>query len=142
MLDWVEDIRLGRWRDPRGGVVHAGLIRRKLGTANRVLAPKVEGTRYSLIFCGRRLDFFVLFSSMAAIDSVRSRLRGGECVSGRICVVLQRSQSVPHNRDQLAGMAASGNAARLETLPGLERWKQDALGKAIATEKESLLPGS
>ena len=121
------------------GVVHAGLIQAKTrDTANRVLAPKVEGTRVLFdLFSGRRLDFFVLFSSMAAIDTPFAQVdyAAANAFLDAFAWFSSAHNQYPTIAINWPGWQRVGMLARLETLPGLERWKQDALGKAIATEK-------
>ena len=140
VFDWI-DKRFGSVDGVihAAGVIHAGLIEGKTReTANRVLAPKVEGTRILFdLVRGRSLDFFVVFSSMAAIEAPFGEV---DYVAANAFLDAFAWFASAQNRHPTLAInwpvwRQVGMLTRLVTVPGLERWKQYALGKAIATEK-------
>ena len=145
VFDWI-DKRFGSVDGVihAAGVIHAGLIEGKTReTANRVLAPKVEGTRILFdLVRGRSLDFFVVFSSMAAIEAPFGEV--DYTAANAFLDAFAWFASAQNRHPTLAinwpAWKQVGMLTRLETVPGLERWKQYA--RSPPRRESRYLPGS
>ncbi len=120
------------------GIVRAGLIQAKTKeTAESVLAPKVYGTMILFDLLKKvNLDFLILFSSITTVSTPYA-----ECDYSAANSFLDAFTYFSNAQKRFhtltinwPGWKEVGQLAELETLPGVEGWKQAALEKAIATE--------
>ncbi|PYK01940.1 MAG: hypothetical protein DME23_02920 [Verrucomicrobia bacterium] len=120
------------------GIVRAGLIQAKTKeTAESVLAPKVYGTMILFDLLKKaNLDFLILFSSITSVSTPYA-----ECDYSAANSFLDAFTYFANAQKRFhtltinwPGWKEVGQLTELETLPGVEAWKQAALERAIATE--------
>ncbi len=120
------------------GIVRAGLIQAKTKeTAESVLAPKVYGTMILFDLLKKaNLDFLILFSSITSVITPYA-----ECDYSAANSFLDAFAYFANAQKRFHTLAINwpgwkevGQLAELETLPGVEAWKQAAIEKAITTE--------
>jgi acyl transferase domain-containing protein/acyl carrier protein len=119
------------------GIARAGLIQAKSkDMASSVMSPKVQGTwLLHDLLAGVDLDFLVLFSSIAAIIDpyAGSDYNGANCFLDAFAHYSNAQRKYPALSINWPGWREAGLLADLETRPGTERWKEEALRKAIST---------
>jgi len=120
------------------GIVRAGLIQAKTReTAESVLAPKVYGAMILFdLLKDVNPDFLVLFSSITSVltpyaESDYSAANAFLDAFGCFANAQSAFRTITIN---WPGWREVGQLADLETLAGVESWKEDALNKAIATK--------
>lgn len=119
------------------GIVSAGLIQAKTkDMADSVLSPKVRGTwvLHDLL-ADVDLDFLVLFSSVTSVIApyAESDYAGANSFLDSFawfCNAQRRFHTLTIN---WPGWKETGQLAKLESKPGMEEWKDEALKKAIRT---------
>jgi acyl transferase domain-containing protein/acyl carrier protein len=120
------------------GIVRAGLIQAKTKeVADSVLAPKVYGTMILFdLLKDTSLDFLVLFSSITSIITPYAECDYSAANSflDAFAHFANRKKSVHTLAINWPGWKEVGQLAELETLPGVEGWKEAALKKAITTK--------
>lgn len=119
------------------GIVRAGLIQAKSkDMASSVLSPKVQGTcLLHDLLAGIDLDFLVLFSSITSIIApyAESDYTGANSFLDAFAHYSNAQRKYPALSINWPGWREAGQLADLETQPGTERWKEEALRKAILT---------
>ena len=120
------------------GIVRAGLIQAKTkAVADSVLAPKVYGTMVLFdVLKDANLDFLVLFSSITSVitpyaESDYSAANSFLDAFAHFANAQGKFHTLTIN---WPGWREIGQLADLEVMPGLEGWKEAALGKAILTK--------
>ena len=121
------------------GIVRAGVIQAKTReTAERVMAPKVDGTRILFdLLRAAQPDFLVLFSSITTVSSPYAEVDyvGANAFLDAFTHFANAGRAGCHTLTiNWPGWKEVGQLADLETLPGVEGWKESALERAIATE--------
>jgi acyl transferase domain-containing protein/acyl carrier protein len=120
------------------GIVRPGLILAKTKqVAESVLAPKVHGAwiLYDLL-AGLKLDFLVLFSSITSIVSpyAEADYAAANAFLDEFSNYSNAQGKIPAISVNWPGWREVGQLANLQVKPGTERWKEDALKKAILTK--------
>jgi acyl carrier protein len=119
------------------GIVRAGLIQAKSKVmASSVMSPKVQGTwLLHDLLAGIDLDFLVLFSSITSIIApyAESDYAGANSFLDAFAHYSNARRSYPTLCINWPGWREVGQLADLETQPGTERWKEEALRKGILT---------
>jgi acyl transferase domain-containing protein/acyl carrier protein len=120
------------------GVVQAGMIQTKTReSADAVLAPKVYGTVILFDLLKRiKPDFMVLFSSVSSVltpYALSDYSAANAFLDAYSCFANAHGGFHTITIDW-PGWREVGMLAELETLPGLENWKQATLEKAITTK--------
>jgi len=120
------------------GIVRAGLMQAKTReTADSVLAPKVYGTMILFdLLKDANLDFLILFSSITSVlapyaESDYSAANAFLDAFGCFATAQRPFRTITIN---WPGWKEVGQLADLESLSGVEGWKETALNKAIATK--------
>jgi NAD(P)-dependent dehydrogenase (short-subunit alcohol dehydrogenase family) len=120
------------------GIVRAGLIQAKTrDMAASVLAPKVQGTwLLHDLLADLDLDFLVLFSSITSIIApyAESDYAGANSFLDAFAHYSNARRKYRTLSINWPGWREAGQLADLETQPGTERWKAEALRKAILTK--------
>jgi acyl transferase domain-containing protein/acyl carrier protein len=120
------------------GIVRAGLIQTKTKeVADSVLAPKVCGTMILFdLVKDLGIDFLILFSSITSIITpyAESDYSGANSFLDAFAHFANRKKSFHTLTINWPGWKEVGQLAELETLPGVEGWKEAALKKAITTK--------
>ena len=120
------------------GIVRAGVIQAKTReAAERVMAPKVDGTRILFdVLRAAKPDFLVLFSSITTVSAPYAEV-DYVAANAYLDAFTHFANADREECHTLAinwpGWKEVGQLADLETLPGVESWKEAALERAIAT---------
>jgi len=119
------------------GIVRAGLIQAKTKeVADSVLAPKVYGTMILFdLLKDASLDFLVLFSSITSVITpyAESDYSAANSFLDAFAPFANSKKKFHTLTINWPGWKEVGQLADLEIMPGLEGWKEAALGKAIIT---------
>ena len=119
------------------GIVRAGLIQAKSkDMASSVMSPKVQGTwLLHDLLAGIDLDFLVLFSSITSIIApyAESDYAGANSFLDAFAYHSNARRNYPTLCINWPGWREVGQLADLQTQPGTERWKEEALRKGILT---------
>ncbi|HZN45530.1 MAG TPA: KR domain-containing protein, partial [Nitrospiraceae bacterium] len=119
------------------GIVRAGLIQAKSkDMASSVMSPKVQGTwLLHDLLAGIDLDFLVLFSSITSIIApyAESDYAGANSFLDAFAHYSNARRNYSTLCINWPGWREVGQLADLETQPGTERWKEEALRKGILT---------
>jgi acyl transferase domain-containing protein/acyl carrier protein len=120
------------------GIVRAGLMQAKSrDMAASVLSPKVQGTLVLHdLLADVDLDFLVLFSSITSIifPYAESDYAGANSFLDAFAHYSNARRKYRTVSINWPGWREAGQLADLETQPGTERWKAQALRKAILTK--------
>ncbi|MFT3868853.1 MAG: SDR family NAD(P)-dependent oxidoreductase [Nibricoccus sp.] len=119
------------------GIVRAGLIQAKSReTIESVLAPKVAGTlALHEALRNLKVDFLVLFSSITSVITpyAESDYSAANAFLDAFSHYLNSQGGPKTVAINWPGWREVGQLVNLKTQPGVERWKQQALEKAIFT---------
>jgi thioesterase domain-containing protein/acyl carrier protein/NAD(P)-dependent dehydrogenase (short-subunit alcohol dehydrogenase family) len=119
------------------GIVRAGLIQVKTKEmAASVLSPKVQGTLVLHdVLRDIELDFLALFSSITSIvwPFAESDYSGANAFLDAFSCVSNTERNYHTVTINWPGWRETGQLVKLKSLAGTERWKQDALRRAILT---------
>jgi acyl transferase domain-containing protein/acyl carrier protein len=119
------------------GIVKAGLIQAKTReAADRVLAPKVNGTMILFeLLKDTNPDFLILFSSVTSLLTPYAEVdySAANAYLDAFGCFANAERSFRTITINWPGWKEVGQLADLESLPGVEGWKEAALKKAITT---------